>query len=306
MARSELINNLGGNTTNFIPNALVVDTRLSMGARLLFVYLAGQSNKFQFSNENIATELGIGSNNTISKYMTELVVNGWIIKSKLPSGYDSIELCPTSRTITTKEDILNSINSPKDLKEKLALKICGYQFAMFVAENELLEVGIKNGNFYYLDDKELELPEETQNRYWEFLFENRLQKLLDWLEDQNNEITTKKKKKVLKIPKGKMTKEQKLEQSEREKSAYVWELKKAMFESDKIRDFLYKIGINGIEEWKEKTQGKNPYTIDLKNGSMTIQTEEVLVPWQTHPQTIFSIVSKKKESLDIEDVEIIE
>lgn len=85
-------------TENFstIPNGIIVDTRLSTGARILYCYLASKPDNWKIWNNDIKKSLGISNNHTIAKYFKELLDTGWINRTlnrsedskSLSGGYD--------------------------------------------------------------------------------------------------------------------------------------------------------------------------------------------------------------------------
>ncbi|MCM5664278.1 helix-turn-helix domain-containing protein [Galbibacter mesophilus] len=71
-------NNLKSGFT-VIPNKLIRDKEISDRARLLFIYMASQSNDWKFYNYGLAKAMGY-SIETLRKYLNELVYSGWITK----------------------------------------------------------------------------------------------------------------------------------------------------------------------------------------------------------------------------------
>ena len=79
-----------------IPNNIIIDTRLSTGARILYCYLASKPDNWKIWNNDIKKSLGISNNHTIAKYFKELIDTGWINRTlnrdennkKLSGGYD--------------------------------------------------------------------------------------------------------------------------------------------------------------------------------------------------------------------------
>ena len=77
-----------------IPNALIVDNNLSMGARVLYCLLRSKPDNWQIYNKQICNELSI-SLDTIAKYWKELIQQGWLSREKqrdekgnFTGGYD--------------------------------------------------------------------------------------------------------------------------------------------------------------------------------------------------------------------------
>ncbi|MCF8713198.1 helix-turn-helix domain-containing protein [Joostella atrarenae] len=71
-------NNLKSGFT-VIPNNLIRDKEISDRARLLFIYMASQSDDWKFYNHGLAKAMGY-SIETLRKYLNELVDSGWITK----------------------------------------------------------------------------------------------------------------------------------------------------------------------------------------------------------------------------------
>ena len=77
-----------------IPNALIVDNKLSMGARILYCYLRSKPDGWKIYNAEIAKSLAVNPD-TITKYWKELLEHGWISRQKsrdekgnFSGGYD--------------------------------------------------------------------------------------------------------------------------------------------------------------------------------------------------------------------------
>lgn len=77
-----------------IPNALIVDNRLSMGSKVLYCYLRSKPDQWKIYNKEVAKSLNI-SEDTLSKYWKELLQCGWISRQQnrdknnsFSGGYD--------------------------------------------------------------------------------------------------------------------------------------------------------------------------------------------------------------------------
>ena len=82
---------------SMIPNQIITDIRVGMGARLLFCYLSSKPDNWQFWNHDMAKQLGIKDEKTISKYLKELINANWIERNrnadkqgKFTGGYEYI------------------------------------------------------------------------------------------------------------------------------------------------------------------------------------------------------------------------
>ena len=64
-----------------IPNSLILDSNIKYQARFLFVWMASKPDDWDFFMGNIVKELGI-TEETIRKYMKELIEWGWIEKGE--------------------------------------------------------------------------------------------------------------------------------------------------------------------------------------------------------------------------------
>jgi len=139
---------------------------------------------------------------------------------------------------------------------------------------------------------------------WNYLFENKLDHLINWVKHQESTKNTKKKKALI-LPKNKMTEKQKLEQSERQKSAYVWEFKKAKHDSNKIKDWLtFKLGIDWLNEYYMKDL---PIEIKGTDGDIKIGYKNMLCPWENNDEIILFVIEDTRSNHGgIEDAEIIE
>lgn len=64
-----------------VPQKIIMDNRLSFGAKVLYCYLVSKPNDWVIRNSEIMEALNI-SKDTIAKYFKELVVNGWIDRKR--------------------------------------------------------------------------------------------------------------------------------------------------------------------------------------------------------------------------------
>lgn len=69
-----------------VPNALVTDTRISIPARLVYVYLASKPDGWIVRNDDVKKSIGIKDNTAMAKYWKELEAAGWITRKKVTSG----------------------------------------------------------------------------------------------------------------------------------------------------------------------------------------------------------------------------
>lgn len=69
-----------------VPNALVTDTRISIPARLVYVYLASKPDGWIVRNDDVKKSIGIRDNTAMAKYWKELETAGWITRKKVTSG----------------------------------------------------------------------------------------------------------------------------------------------------------------------------------------------------------------------------
>lgn len=74
---SILRNKLKDNFT-MTPNAIVTDNRLSMGAKVVYIYLASKPDGWKVWNGEIQQSLNIKDSGTIAKYWKELLDTGWL------------------------------------------------------------------------------------------------------------------------------------------------------------------------------------------------------------------------------------
>lgn len=86
-------NRLKDNFTQ-IPNELLTDNKLSMGAKIVFCYVASKPTGWEVFNKEIQKSLNIKDSGTMAKYWKELLEAGWIKRErqkqedgKLAGGY---------------------------------------------------------------------------------------------------------------------------------------------------------------------------------------------------------------------------
>lgn len=75
-----------------VPNVLVTDTRISIPARLVYVYLRSKPDGWIVRNCDVMKSLGIKDNGAMAKYWHELETSGWIVRHKTATGTFDYEL----------------------------------------------------------------------------------------------------------------------------------------------------------------------------------------------------------------------
>lgn len=76
-----------------IPNSLVYNTGLSIGARLTYVFMASKPSGWNFSVKPMTKEIGC-SEDSLHKYINELIKEGWLVKEgqrKEKGKFSSVE-----------------------------------------------------------------------------------------------------------------------------------------------------------------------------------------------------------------------
>lgn len=76
-----------------VPNAIITDTRISMPARLVYVYLRTKPDNWTVYNAEIMKSLGIKNGETMAKYWSELEESGWLVRRKTKNGTFDYEIC---------------------------------------------------------------------------------------------------------------------------------------------------------------------------------------------------------------------
>ena len=76
-----LRNKLKSNFT-LTPNELLVDNRLSMGAKVVYIYLASKPDGWKVWNKEIQKSLDIKDSGTMAKYWNELIDCGWVTRER--------------------------------------------------------------------------------------------------------------------------------------------------------------------------------------------------------------------------------
>ena len=75
-----------------VPNELVTDNRISIPARLIYVYLLSKPDGWIVRNGDVMKSLDIRNSGTMAKYWHELEMSGWIIRHKTSAGTYDYEL----------------------------------------------------------------------------------------------------------------------------------------------------------------------------------------------------------------------
>lgn len=70
-----------------VPQKIIMDNRLSFGAKIVYCYLVSKPNDWVIRNSDIMATLNI-SKDTIAKYFKELVINGWIVRNRQVDEYN--------------------------------------------------------------------------------------------------------------------------------------------------------------------------------------------------------------------------
>lgn len=69
-----------------VPNELVTDNRISIPARLVYVYLASKPDGWKVLNDDVKKSLGIKDDSTLARYWKELINAGWVTRKKCLPG----------------------------------------------------------------------------------------------------------------------------------------------------------------------------------------------------------------------------
>lgn len=83
-----------------VPNELVTDNRISIPARLIYVYLLSKPDGWIVRNGDVMKSLDIRNSGTMAKYWHELEMSGWIIRHKTAAGtydYELSEIEPVAK-----------------------------------------------------------------------------------------------------------------------------------------------------------------------------------------------------------------
>lgn len=110
-----------------IPNAIVIDPKLSDGALRVFLYMSTKPDNWQFNNRDIQLNLGIKRAETIAKYWKELINSGWISRQPIlnengkPSGYFDyiLNFEPVVPTPQNTELVTPTTNKPDTVSQQL-------------------------------------------------------------------------------------------------------------------------------------------------------------------------------------------
>jgi len=66
-----------------IPNAIITDLNISAPALRMYLYISSKNDGWVINNKDIMKQLGIGSNNSISKYWKQLIDAGWVSRERM-------------------------------------------------------------------------------------------------------------------------------------------------------------------------------------------------------------------------------
>ena len=178
--RESLQNNLTKHYT-ITPNAVATDTRLSLGARVLYMYLAGQDDSFIFWNKVMMKELGIKKPHTMAKYFKELLETNWISRNKNKFGGFDYTLHPTSRKEDKYELLRADINNPLELQKLTEVRADNFMFSVHIGtKSEYLNIQLTNKNFHSFECG-TRINKQQQKEIWNYLFEHRLNDVIQFI-----------------------------------------------------------------------------------------------------------------------------
>ena len=67
---------------SIIPNAIIIDKRLSANAFRIYCYLASRPDGWKVNNIDIKNQLDIKDKDTLTKYWKELLASGWLERTQ--------------------------------------------------------------------------------------------------------------------------------------------------------------------------------------------------------------------------------
>lgn len=74
-----------------VPNELITDCRLSIQARMIYVYLASKPTGWTVRNDDVKQALGIKDNVAMARYWRELQEAKWLVRQKVtPTGNSNV------------------------------------------------------------------------------------------------------------------------------------------------------------------------------------------------------------------------
>ena len=116
-----------------VPNDAVTDTRLSIPARIVYVYLLSRPDGWMVRNQEVMDSVGIKNMRAMAKCWSELISFGWIRREKAPpntdgagtysyeileasSKNDGVIKTPSQNSETSVQNVLFAINGRKTWK----------------------------------------------------------------------------------------------------------------------------------------------------------------------------------------------
>ncbi len=113
-----------------VPNDAVTDTRLSIPARIVYVYLLSRPDGWMVRNQEVMDSVGIKNMRAMAKCWSELISFGWIRREKAPpntdgagtysyeileasSKNDGVIKTPSQNSETSVQNVLFAINGEK-------------------------------------------------------------------------------------------------------------------------------------------------------------------------------------------------
>jgi len=178
-----------------LPFKLLIDKDISHGAIRVYSYLrfrSSQPGDWKFNNYDIKNMLGISKNETIAKYLKELINTNWIERKKNPSTnyYDYIINADNSFSTNARYNELEerSLQSPQAMWLMCQNILKDYSFSIYYSridpiQDPTLQLHIKmdeNGYFYDLAE-EVTFNEKTAKIIWQYLWQERFNDVMTFI-----------------------------------------------------------------------------------------------------------------------------
>jgi len=175
-----------------IPIKLLADNDISSGAKMVYAYMDSRSNMndWNFFNNDIKKVLGIGSDDTIAKYLRELRESNWIERKRnnTTKGYDYIVYTDNLHNNQTRYKEIEERSKPSSQALYLVCQnlLKDYRFSMplnrldlALPAHEHISIRVDENGYFYDLAGEVKFTDKNSRFVWAYLWQDRFNELMN-------------------------------------------------------------------------------------------------------------------------------